>query len=666
MSRNFLLVYSRSRLILVFCSGLGIQFGCGSEAIQLAGVLSFPQAPWIMSNPLIHEPSDYNDQVGKAYVSRCHFDANLFSEPLAVMNLLWEYSQAPKKGSFCRQYSLYEPRLRRMVNICENLQRRVADFLQLPASTLDVDAPPVKMPHAKISLLRVLQTWVFHDSVIQSSPREHAGGATEDAYAIELLKKSDPIEDKHLEKLLHPGRHPYQLQKAKKTEQRGTFSLGDKGFDFDAFHERFLSYATEKSHDVIWWENGQQRTLCIQRDASAKFANLSDNTNSALSLSIQSDIIMQLTTRTTGRSERPCGLWIISKTGAAKKKNGLKIWACYVFENGTINGKRWNNICFHLEERLKANSSKGVHASVSHTEKRSSKGSFSVESFGNAISMMDLQDLFASADVKVTRNKSMESEQRIVFHQTENKPLTSSGDISDSSWARSPVQLNAPEGARLLSVLASGRRKVHMVRMDSDVKKGSGKDEEFVDIHLNREKTSLAVRWKRGGNNVYVNENSVPASVLPLAGANSVYCVCANALEVKGGGIRVEGLTLLPQGRFFFMLCRLTFGLFQEANLENGTLIDKSVAWITQANQNETIDKNLVRDRVTKAVKFHEEAIAMGENLLCYPEKVIELLQIFDKVDGHKTNAWGSLHSNPFTKKSFKHAKIVRKVTPEF
>jgi HrpA-like RNA helicase len=40
--------------------GLGIQFGLAAEAIQLAGVLSFPQPPWIMSNPLVHDAKSFN------------------------------------------------------------------------------------------------------------------------------------------------------------------------------------------------------------------------------------------------------------------------------------------------------------------------------------------------------------------------------------------------------------------------------------------------------------------------------------------------------------------------------------------------------------------------------------------------------------------------------
>jgi HrpA-like RNA helicase len=46
--------------------GLGVQMGVGAEAIQLAGVLSFPKTPWVITNPLIHDPSEYNGTVALA------------------------------------------------------------------------------------------------------------------------------------------------------------------------------------------------------------------------------------------------------------------------------------------------------------------------------------------------------------------------------------------------------------------------------------------------------------------------------------------------------------------------------------------------------------------------------------------------------------------------
>lgn len=40
--------------------GLGIQFGVGAEAIQLAGILACDKGPWHMGNPLVHETDQFN------------------------------------------------------------------------------------------------------------------------------------------------------------------------------------------------------------------------------------------------------------------------------------------------------------------------------------------------------------------------------------------------------------------------------------------------------------------------------------------------------------------------------------------------------------------------------------------------------------------------------
>jgi HrpA-like RNA helicase len=50
--------------------GLGIQFGVGAEAIQMAGVLSFPKSPWVQSNPLVHGVESFNSTFCLSYVAR--------------------------------------------------------------------------------------------------------------------------------------------------------------------------------------------------------------------------------------------------------------------------------------------------------------------------------------------------------------------------------------------------------------------------------------------------------------------------------------------------------------------------------------------------------------------------------------------------------------------
>lgn len=62
--------------------GLGIQFGVGPEAIELAAVLSFPKSPWLMSNAVVHAPGSFNNGSSKTFASKNVFDAGLYSEPL--------------------------------------------------------------------------------------------------------------------------------------------------------------------------------------------------------------------------------------------------------------------------------------------------------------------------------------------------------------------------------------------------------------------------------------------------------------------------------------------------------------------------------------------------------------------------------------------------------
>jgi ATP-dependent RNA helicase DHX29 len=54
--------------------GLGIQFGIGVEAIQLAGILACDRGPWLMSNPLVHETDRFNGGL----VEKFAFDFDLY------------------------------------------------------------------------------------------------------------------------------------------------------------------------------------------------------------------------------------------------------------------------------------------------------------------------------------------------------------------------------------------------------------------------------------------------------------------------------------------------------------------------------------------------------------------------------------------------------------
>jgi HrpA-like RNA helicase len=51
--------------------GLGIQFGVGVEAIQLAGILACDKGPWLITNPLVHETAQFNGEFVLSFGFRC-------------------------------------------------------------------------------------------------------------------------------------------------------------------------------------------------------------------------------------------------------------------------------------------------------------------------------------------------------------------------------------------------------------------------------------------------------------------------------------------------------------------------------------------------------------------------------------------------------------------
>jgi HrpA-like RNA helicase len=105
--------------------GLGIQFGVAAETIQMAAVLSFPKTPWILSNPLVHKPKEFNAMTKKTFVSQCHFDSHLYSEPLATMNMLYEYEQIKgNSNNWCWKNGIQAARVRRLSGTCANLRKR--------------------------------------------------------------------------------------------------------------------------------------------------------------------------------------------------------------------------------------------------------------------------------------------------------------------------------------------------------------------------------------------------------------------------------------------------------------------------------------------------------------------------------------------------------------
>jgi len=658
--------------------GLGVQYGVAAEAIQMAGILSFPQSPWIMSNPLIHEAKSFNETVKKTFISKCHFDANLFSEPLATMNALWEFERVDDrdKAKWCWKNSMQATRVRRLSSTCKNLRQRVADFFEVDESAVRPKQPPTLLPHAMITILRCIQAWVFNETMIECNPAKFLSGISPDGMQVKLKSRSDHVTSDLLNEILDPDRHQFRLEGLIEIVQEGNFSYQRDFSVKDAanlLQQRFISYAAEKGLQVVaFWDKD---TLAAYISDDVALEKISAETVKALRKALAESVVVAI--RATGKhrgvGERSCGLWVIEQEkneapGEYKRFN--------MFRSKPSNqAKKMSALVSKLMENVRAATSiKGLMCYFSESKKNSFANAFRLTTLNvkEAVSDRDLKDLLSALHVDVARQHEKAGKQTIFFPHVPSS-LLNSGTISrphgqatyaGSSWER-PLFECIPEGARLLSILASSRRREHVVILNSRTEsEGEGDDDEeseTFELYPDADQTKISSRWKRfnSSSTVYIPEHSVPGSALPIKENQILICCAANTLEIKGGAVKAEGLTLLPPGRLFFLLTRLTFGLFNEENLANGTLTDKCTQWLQSDEGQPKTEEKTVQEwhrRLQMAIEFHEAAMALGEELTCFPEMIRRLVAVFDGIDGYQAGVW-DVDSNPFTKSNLSRLK---------
>lgn len=587
------------------------------------------------------------------------------------MNLLWEYGRlnVGEKQRWSKFYGIFLPRIKRLESTCLSLCRRVADFSGVSDDLLRVTIPPSQLPHAMVTVLRIIQVWVFHETVIQFDPATVHIGRFKDGLTLDLLKKSDRIERSHLEQVLSTGRHPFTLKGHCEVRLKGTFSYkvgdvrnrSDVQF-FDGFEERLISFSTEKGKSVAWVCFADYMAVYFREEVTKApdFAEVSPMLFDCMDRSM---LVARLSSGKAkrGRGERPCGLWTIH-VSTINKPQGHEPdtpWLKFSFVKNKEVVKRLQKLEQELEYFVVASSLESVSFKFpwnakSDNEKELLSFVLVVRGTNKSVTDVDLKDLLASPNVESSVKKSFD-QQKVLFPCTPNSPLSfkswgaPAATEQTTSWDR-PLVKCIPEAARILSILASGRRREHVVRLPSMENTADDNYEEVVlrDLHLNPKQTNITHRWKRfdTSHSVYVETNSVPASAVPMFESEIMYCCCANTIEVGGGGLKAEGLTLLPPGKLFLLLCRVAFGLFRQENVDNGSIIQKSIQWVDPKCQESS--KEFLENRINKALKFHFSSLELGEKLECFPEKVEELIAVFNGVDGYESEVWNSLKFNPF------------------
>lgn len=613
------------------------------------------------------------------------------------MNLIWDYERAKNQHGWALHFSVSAPRLRRLVATRNSLRNRVADFTGIDSARLCVEKPPVQMDHSKLTLLRIINVWVFSETMIESI---QAADAKDGAVTLSLT--GDAISATHLEQVLDPERHHFTFGGNVEIDQSGTFTpVSDVDFSMvtfsPQFEARFVSFAVEKKLDVFWFSTENSFQLYAPRRIAESDDFVKEFRGSRLAVLKESYVTAQPSQgKRRGRNERPCGLWDVQVSDDSDYETPGEVvrlikWSTYDTKKVP---KRF--LQRHILDLRGVKTTMTCIFSKYKNKKGRRSPTFSLICRGQVakVSMSDLCDLFATPDVSVQARETHSMQQSVTFSPTINTPITSykgkidsaTGDhSSESSWHR-PLLLDIPEGARLLSVLASGRRKGHSIQFSSLENEESNEDDStFLEVSLNREKTQISQRWKQFGSNnkVYVNENSVPAAAMSSWGLIEVFACCANTLEIRGGGLRAEGLTLLPPGRLFVLLCFLAFGSlpFSSAGMKgemwgDGTdeegddesLITHCLRWLDAWDalvagtgavpppRSPDIDRT---ERILRAKKFHDSCAELGETLVCHPEKVHDLCGIFDMIDGYSVVPWENLDSNPFNEENVRNPKVM-------
>jgi len=659
--------------------GLSIELGLCAEGIQLAAILSFPKTPWAISNPIYHETEQYNEISSSTFSSKAHFDAGLYSEPLGVMNLLWDYETTTDKKDFCWKQSVSHSRLRHLASTVESLRRRVGECLKAPRDSLKLESPPYLMSNAKTQILRIIQVWNFNETMIVQSPKQELQSSI-DSFQVQITGPF--IGRNHLLQVLDEARHPFELKAQGKVIQSGSFFAGsfDRREYFKGFECRFVSYMLETDTDVAFYYSGSSIQVFVHCELWEQSQDLQDALVAMINFEVTPVTYIQVQSgNRRGRRGRSCGAWCphsdsidnreifgrkyLIRLSSRQKKAKAQSFRQY-FDKSLVSDIPEFQVGTSFFVNNEAATNNGVNVT------------FSLVSSGAAseMSRIDLIDLVASPELRFSTSQGS-SRQVILFRDIDSKTVWTEGPYK--SEGQRPLLNDIPEGARLLSVLASDRRKDNFIRFIDEAKKDEVEEnlmeDNFIDICIPRTLSINGNKWKRNGVNgmVYVPVNSVPAAAVSKLGPAELFACCANTLELRGGAIRAEGITILPPGRLFLGLALLCFGLNprtflpislnlfldeeekQDAYSMNDrlesfatSLIEEALSWICEKEKDLKNRKEWIVQRIRSAILFHESYLTREETLVCQPDKIASLLKIFDEVDGCSLKVWKGLGDN--------------------
>mmetsp|Transcript_6171 Transcript_6171/g.11038 ORF Transcript_6171/g.11038 Transcript_6171/m.11038 type:complete len:840 (-) Transcript_6171:306-2825(-) len=491
--------------------------------------------------------------------------------------------------------------------------------------------------------------------MIVHNPSKRKVESVNGALSIEL--DGPPIRRDHLLQILDAGRHPFEMKSRGKFIQQGHFESENLLPEyFQSLEIRFVSYLLEKNVDLSFLFVGSSLKIIIPADIwEMPESTIRDSIIGKIGVSIKEITYLQSSGggNQRGRRGRACGAWhppsnhnVLASSGALPMRRVFVLYS-------KLSKSQAKKFMRHVNQEI-TNKIDSISSILSCTVTQSKqKVLFAIASLGeyHDVSNTDLCDLFAAPDLMSYPSTS-------TMKQSVSFPLSETYFSEDGASNSHPLIEDSPEGARLLSVLASERRRDNFIRFSDGCDEYNYDESKFIDVNISKAFSINGNRWKRkdGGGMVFVPENCVPVAAIPTNNSQELFCCCANTLDLRGGACRVDGITMLPPGRLFVGLALLCFGIHPKTGLPVNNLdineyvgeekkdagemdcLKEALFWIYEKGNVPFFLQE--EERVVQALDFHMECMELGETLECQPDKIAALCKIFDGVNGQAMAAW--------------------------
>jgi hypothetical protein len=464
--------------------------------------------------------------------------------------------------SFCNKHSLSHPRMRRLASTYDNLKTRVATALDQVSRTLDITDPPHQMKDTKLTILRLIQVWLFHESIIELNPQRIKKLDIDTDGTCTILLSGDTINKTHLDSILD-DKHKFVLTNESNSVYNGFWKpveLDDNSVSqnfptADKIEEKLLSIGIERGVDVLIVVDSSTINVLLSNEVEEMMEEIL--TGSSFALSFVHDIVCtsHVVRSGRGRSGRDCSRWssnISNDKLNQKVDKDSKIFRKFV---SSLKPSKISKSFKKLRDHVKKFQKNCINTLCFRLQK-GDRFPFDIHAYGvdSGFSRQDVSDLFETSPENVELyNLSGAQRQVLKFGPDEVKRNYFNFEY-------------APEGFRLISAMISSQRKP-ILRFEPQ----SDSDEDPV-VEARLKLSLTRDRWRQlvTKEATFLDGNSVAGSIVPVGECN-LYACCANVLEIQGGLWRAEGLTILPSDDNFLSLAMDCGGLpcyFKKKTLE--------------------------------------------------------------------------------------------------